>query len=379
MTKPKILIICPFFPPNIGGVESHLEELTKILAKKKFMTTVLTYKPLTTRVKKYLAVERKDNLAIYRFWWWGVGIFDKLTPWPMLQFLYIVPGLLIRSVVFCLSHRGDFDIVHCHGLAASVIGMVIKKIWLKKKLIISTHYIYQKLTPKSIYAKVFKYIFDKADQILTVSQKSSQELIKIGLKQEKIKQFYHWLDPDEFRKVGMKSVDFPAKMRVLFMGRIITMKGVFKLYQAAKKLPKEIVFLIAGDGPDFLRLKNLKPLNNFKILGKVDRKKIIELLSISDLMILPSLKAEGSPVSVMEALMVGTPVATTNLGSATEMYDKSVGVTFKPEINEIEKVIKDLYNNPEKLKKMAKNSRPYALENYGLKNSDIIINTYAYI
>jgi hypothetical protein len=87
MKTKKVLIICPFFRPNIGGVETHLNLLTKYLSQHNFQTTVLTYKPITTETKNYLKIEKIKNLKIYRFWWFGQKIFDKTTPFPFLQFI----------------------------------------------------------------------------------------------------------------------------------------------------------------------------------------------------------------------------------------------------------------------------------------------------
>ena len=71
--KPGILIICPFYLPNLGGVETHLDLLTKYLVSRQIPTTVLTYKPLTTQVKHYETIEHHRYLSIYRFWYFGRG------------------------------------------------------------------------------------------------------------------------------------------------------------------------------------------------------------------------------------------------------------------------------------------------------------------
>jgi len=103
MRKPSVLIICPFYPPNLGGVESHLELLTDYLSDNDYQTTVLTCKPLITKIKKYLSYEERRNLKIHRFWWFSWGLFDKTTPYPWMQFFYIIPGLLVRSMFFYLN------------------------------------------------------------------------------------------------------------------------------------------------------------------------------------------------------------------------------------------------------------------------------------
>ena len=46
--KKGILILTPFFSPNIGGVESHLDDLVTALDQQGYLVFVQTYSPLTT-------------------------------------------------------------------------------------------------------------------------------------------------------------------------------------------------------------------------------------------------------------------------------------------------------------------------------------------
>ena len=50
MNKKKmgVLILTPFFSPNIGGVESHLDNLVSILDEKGYSVFVQTYSTITT-------------------------------------------------------------------------------------------------------------------------------------------------------------------------------------------------------------------------------------------------------------------------------------------------------------------------------------------
>ena len=78
MKKPKgVLILSPFFSPNLGGVESHLDDLVSQLNHHKINSYVLTYSPLTTKTV-YLSTEKKDYCQIFRFKWFGYQLFPKL-------------------------------------------------------------------------------------------------------------------------------------------------------------------------------------------------------------------------------------------------------------------------------------------------------------
>jgi len=135
-----ILIISPFFSPNVGGVETHLDDLVNYLKKREYKIFVSTYKPLTTKVKaKYL--EKGNNIEIYRFPWFGYNLFNKLEKYPLLDFLYLFPGILISSFMIMVKKSKNIDVIHSHGIVASFVAKIIN-IFFNKKTVVSFHAIY---------------------------------------------------------------------------------------------------------------------------------------------------------------------------------------------------------------------------------------------
>jgi glycosyltransferase involved in cell wall biosynthesis len=375
MKTKNILIICPFFRPNIGGVESHLDLLTKYLVKHNFKTTVLTYKPLTIRTKNYKKIEKSKNLIIYRFWWFGNKIFDKTTPYPILQFIYIVPVLLFNTFIYLSKNHQKIDTIHAHGFAAGFIVSFCSLFFKIKRKVISTHYIYPNLNTKKISTKILKWTFNKFDKIFLVGNKSGEQLQKIGLDKSKMVNYKHWLDSKIYKPKMMNKDN--NKIIILFVGRIIKMKGIFILLEVAKKMPPNIIFNLIGNGPDFELLKNKSAnLKNFNLLGKKNPNEIIPFYQKSDFTVLPSISPEAQPMVVMESLMCGTPVITTNKGSVSEMYIKSVGIAIDPNINNLYRTILNFYQQPDKIKQMKVNSRNFALKNFSEKNAFNIVKYY---
>ena len=76
--KPGVLILSPFFTPNIGGVESHLDDLVSALDKREYKVFVQTYSPITTRDVVWEPREKKgDSIEITRYGWVGKNLFHK--------------------------------------------------------------------------------------------------------------------------------------------------------------------------------------------------------------------------------------------------------------------------------------------------------------
>ena len=92
-----VLILTPFYSPNIGGVETHLDDLVEALDKKNFRVYVQTYSPITTEGVSWKSREEKGkNISIRRYAWFGKSLFHKIEKYPLLDFLYIAPYLFFR-------------------------------------------------------------------------------------------------------------------------------------------------------------------------------------------------------------------------------------------------------------------------------------------
>lgn len=383
MKKPEILIICPFFRPNLGGVETHLDHLTWYLNKNGYKTTVLTYKPLTIK-SDYLPYEKEGNLEIHRFWWLGAyWWFDKTTPYPIVQYLYVVPGLLFSSFWFLLKNHRRFEVVHAHGFTAAFVARVLDFLFPFKRMVVSTHFIYRKIGSGNLYSRIFNWVLKGFNKILLVNKESGKELKGIGADPNKMEVFCHWLDQNIFiekdKKVSRALLRLPdnGKLLVLYVGRMIKMKGIFEILQAAVKLQNKAYFIFLGDGPDFTEFKKrASGVRNVFTEGRKSQLEVIDYLGACDFLLLPSLAKEAQPMVVMEALSCGRPVVATNKGAIAEMIDSSVGIIISPTSRNIKKTISYLINNPQKLKEMTKKSRNYALQKFGEKNAEIIINSY---
>ncbi|MCX6355394.1 MAG: glycosyltransferase family 4 protein [Candidatus Aureabacteria bacterium] len=383
MKKPGILIICPFYPPNIGGVETHLDLLTDYLRREEYRVFVLTYRPLVTRVENYQAHERNGSVTVRRFWWPAGDWFDRTTPYPAAQFLYTVPGLLFCSLLWMSRNHRRVGVIHAHGFAAAFVARIIGIFFPGKRKVASTHFIYRRLESGSLYAVVFKWVFSGFDRILTAGDESARELRALGLDGEKMRVFRHWLDQEKFTEkdrlrcraaLGLPS---DAKLIVLFVGRLLRMKGVFELLKAAESLPRDIYCVLVGDGPDAELLRSeSRGVKNFILTGRKSHDAIADYLGACDFVILPSLAEEAQPMVIMEALAAGRPVVVTDKGAAKEMFDSRVGMTISPDPHSIRESVLDLYRHPEKLRTMESAARPFALEKYNAGNARIIAEAY---
>lgn len=94
----------------------------------------------------------------------------------------------------------------------------------------------------------------------------------------------------------------PEATVFLFVGRFVAKKGLDRLREAARALPR-VQWLLAGRGPlDPARWK----LANVRLLGQVSQGELADWYRAADLTVLPSF-GEGLPLIVQESMACGTP------------------------------------------------------------------------
>lgn len=381
VSKKGILIVTPTYYPDVGGVETHLTDLVNELSKRSELKIfVATYKPIATSgVKSYIKKEVFDNVVIYRFWWFGWNLFHFFEKYPFLLFLYLCPYLLLRTFILMLFNKKRIDVIHGQGLTGAYVGMILKKIF-KKRLVVSTHTVYENVKEASIIAKLIRYILNQADKVLCVSKASSKQMLLMGVRKEKLDLYKHWIDLDVFRPLNKTKIrqklGLPNKFTVLFVGRLIEMKGIKNLCEAAKENPK-INFIFIGHGPleDYL-LNMDKQHKNILFLGKIDNKEINQYYNLADIFCLPSQKREGFGRVIMEAIACGIPVVASNKGGIPDALDDSISVLINPNIANLNKAIRLLYEDRDKLLNMKSKTGPYAIKNFSNKNIELIARHY---
>lgn len=379
----KVLQLTAHFKPNIGGVETHLDDLVNALLIRGWLVMVLTYRPLTTSAK-WQIYESKGDISIIRIPWLPY-FFYSLISVPLLEFLYLLPGLLLVTPFVLLTKNPD--VIHAHGLVAGFVGVFWGKLF-GKRVIISTHSIYfpkeksstvYSFPNKGLYKSFVRWIFNNADFSMGLSNQAVDEIKSLGIPTKKVGKFTYWIDLERFRKISnaKKLLGWKDVFVVLFVGRVIEEKGINELLDAANTWDKEINLKICGGGPLEEKVINrAKKLKNIQFVGKISQSKLPAYYSASDILIVPSISEEGFGRVILEALACGTPVIGANRGAIPEAMDETVGRFIKVNPANIKGAVEYLYTHPMELKKLARNSREFAERRYSEKNIETIIKAY---
>lgn len=382
--KPTVLILSPFFSPNFGGVETHLNDLCDFLRENNYMTYVLTYQPLVSGGKG-LPSEKHENIEIRRINWIGFGLFNKFEDYPLIQFFYLTPILLFATIAFFFKKGKEVDAIHAHGLTAAFIAKILTIIFpsIKKrvKIVVSMHAIYSfEKHPSLSFAA--RFMFGSASTIFPLALRSENDLIGAGIPKSKIKTYAQWVDQKLFRprdknkakeRLGLSNKDF----LVLFIGRAIEKKGVRALLETAKMLPNQIKFAFIGDGPLGPELwATAHNSSQILMFGKKSQTECVNYYAACDIVAVPSQYEEGFARVVLETMSSGRPVLASNKGCLPEMITRDVGILVEPTAKNLAREIKNLYENPKKLERLTKNTRLYAEKHFSNKNAEVIAKSY---
>ena len=145
--------------------------------------------------------------------------------------------------------------------------------------------------------------------------------------------------------------------RLLFVGHVLRLKGVYELVEACAQIP-EIELRMVGKYSQNVRQELLNIACNtnndstewLTFVGEVEQDVVLEELYKADLFVFPSY-SEGFPNVILEAMACGCPIVASNVGAIPEMLDidgDACGVCFQSrDTNEVYKAVTSLIEDEE--------------------------------
>ena len=167
----------------------------------------------------------------------------------------------------------------------------------------------------------------------------------------------------------------PRALRLIYMGRLARIKGLFELLQAVRivtELGIDARLTIAGDGEDAAALqhyaRSLGIASRVTFCGPVFGPDKMNLLSGADLAVLASYQ-EGLPYAVLEAMAAGIPVLATRVGAIPDVVTDGIdGLLVSPgDIVAIAEAIAELSRDREKLSWMSRACRKRVLAAFSIE------------
>ena len=189
------------------------------------------------------------------------------------------------------------------------------------------------------------------------------------------------------RSSALPSIARCAKLKLLFVGRLLPWKGLhlgLKSLAALGHQAKDVHFTVLGSGSDESRLKRLAQRlglgESLSWVPWMDREDLIQLYPEFDLFLFPSLHDSGG-MAVLEAMSFGLPVLCLDLGGPGISVDNTCGRVVPTEDHTEEEVVRlmsaclsELLCNPAILESLSMGTRRRVAL---LSWQAIVANTYA--
>lgn len=323
----RVAMVTEWFDARAGGVAVHVHQLTKFLERYGVDVEIITgsWNPEEMPVNVPVHVIKGPRDPFFRL---------NISPWTSGEMKEIIK-------------KGDFDVVHAHHAFAR---MPLSDLSIARDLdikgILTTHTIsllpdYEYLwSPLSYGYPVYRIMLSKADEIIAVSD-SARRFIS-HFTDVPVRVIPNGVDTSRFRKMdrddAREFVGFGDEPFFLYVGRLVTKKGLFTLLLAFRDVLKEIPkakLRIAGKGklkPVLSSMSKVLGINgNVEFLGYVPDDALNPLFSSADVFVLPSSFGESFGIVILEAMASGTPVIGTKVGGIEEILeDGKYGVLVHP-------------------------------------------------
>lgn len=221
-----------------------------------------------------------------------------------------------------------------------------------------------------------KRMCSAVDMFIAPSRFLLEKFIEFGVPKQKLIYCDYGFDVLPFKKVSKK---YSKKIRIGYIGTLIPSKGVHVLVEAFNSLRDDNVELrIHGYYTSFTlghedyhhSLRAMSSKQNVYWGGKYENQEVAKLLTEIDVLVVPSIWNENSPLTIHEAFLAGIPVITSNIGGMAELVEDEVnGLHFemgnaKDLMRQLQRVIDD----PALLLRLKPNgSSVTLLENHVLK------------
>lgn len=260
------------------------------------------------------------------------------------------------------THESGKIIINVHLLGTAFYTILSLPRDLQYRFIVTLHqpilYNNIKLIKRILYPFIIKKISDRVDEYIAVSEE-----IKDSLTQYTTKKCTYITNtvPDIMPKKNLKNISKKEKVEVGVIGRLTDQKNQFCFIDAAKEICKEkdnVDFYIIGEGELKDRLQNYSEKKGLgkKVLfvGAVDNP--YDWMRRLDILVFSS-DFEGIPLTMLEAMSIGLPVISTDVGGVPQIITNGQnGILVKArQPRQISDAVLGLINDQEKYEDLHKN------------------------
>jgi|GEM_PF-601197 len=271
---------------------------------------------------------------------------DQQDPWPTYRFNIFsrkIPRILkvlslplwFKKSWDILSTLKDVQVVHTHNvLFETLLGLWYGRV--KNIPVVATIHTnpFKKLMKPFFMGWLTKWVLERADVVLVVSDDVRLQIEEEGIYPKKIEVTFNPVDTELF------SISAPFQHReknFLFVGRLVEYKGALRTLKAFEKISASLedwTLTIVGDGPekeDIELFLDQRPAlkSRVRLTGQLQKPAIAEEMQRASIFVFPSAH-ETFGLVIAEAMSCGLPVVVGDVTAPKEFVDDESGLLVPP-------------------------------------------------
>lgn len=350
-------MVSPYFFPEGGGLENYVLQISKRLIQRGYRLTVVS-----------LSKKKHGKTDIQ-----GIPVHLIRSSVPLSNTplnITLLPRLLF------LLHGATTDLIHAHTPVPFAADMAAMASRLSKVPLVITYHSQTLLRGQffldllaSCYRPFELLTLNQTKKIVTVTKRPPKHLKRW---QKKIKWIPPGVDPHQFI-----DTPYPSSChRLLYIGpldRSFPSKGIEIILQSVmivkNKIPDVMLDIVGGGDLEVFYRERVKKdgcSDNVVFHGKCPYHAIPSFLQRTNLLIVPSLKSEGTPTVILEAMSSGRPVIGTDVGGIPDIIESSnSGIVIPPsDPQALAKAVENLLEDPDRAERYGKLGREAVRERY---------------
>jgi glycosyltransferase involved in cell wall biosynthesis len=316
----RVLQVCARYLPDMGGIETHVDEVTRRLAGRSDLhMTVLA----TDRTRSRPRFESRDGFDVIR-----------VPAWPRSRDYYFAPGIY-RAVT-----SGNYDLIHCQGIHTPVPLLAMAAARRVRVPYVVSFHTGGHSSPLRTRVRSLQW------QAIGPLLRSAAHLIGVSRYEARLIQAVARTDPSRMSIIrnggGLPIVETlrpKVPGRVLSIGRLERYKGHHRVIEALPYLRREVPeahLEILGGGPfesdlrrtarergveDIVVIRHIEPANRRAMADALGSASVIAALS----------DYEAHPVAVMEGLTAGRPVVGYDTAGMADLIEDGYVIGISPD------------------------------------------------
>ncbi|QDS77641.1 Phosphatidylinositol N-acetylglucosaminyltransferase gpi3 subunit [Venturia effusa] len=341
----RIAMVCDFFFPQPGGVESHIYQLSTNLIDRGHKVIIITHAYEGRTGVRYLT----NGLKVYHV---PFFVIYRETTFPtVFSFFPIFRNIIIREQI---------EIVHGHGSLSSLCHeAIIHARSMGLRTVFTDHSLYGFADAGSILTnKLLKFTLSDVDHVICVSHTCKENtVLRASLDPLMVSVIPNAVVAENFRPLTQteplisphdakwlapnQTIGPHDTITIVVISRLFYNKGTDLLIAAIPRIcaaHPHVRFIIAGSGPKAIDVEQMLERNvlqdRVEMLGPVRHEEVRDVMVRGQIYLHPSL-TEAFGTVIVEAASCGLYVVCTQVGGIPEVLPPHMTTFAKPEEDDI--------------------------------------------